>query len=655
MFRMPFLRADGKTGPAGPAGPAGPRGAAGPAGPAGARGAAGPAGARGAAGAAGPAGARGAAGAAGPAGARGAAGAAGTAGARGAAGAAGTAGARGAAGAAGTAGARGAAGAAGTAGPAGVAGAAGTAGPAGVAGVVTSTPFKIMTGASEDVLSGDEKYNFPIQSINNPLPHDVYLFSDDNINLTQNSNISEYPLGKTCFYTIDNIIFIGTSNGELFYTTEQSMDTYTKIAQFNGPIKCLKGFKPDPYGSSTETLLIGGDFTKCDILEMVNVNSSIYCNNIAQIIVDGISDPFVVRPLVFTNIDNRTLEYTGFNDAVTCINITYMNYGIVNLSPMVYLGGRFTNIVNDVGLSSSRSYSRFAILDPILNIIHSINNIDGTGFDGNITKMSTTNTGPNDGVTNNSLICVIGDFTTISINNTTSFVSPYCSVIMLDDTYNFMEIYSVGLNNITSSQLSIASNCYPFLIAGSGLTIGNSFITLNSLEDPQPLEKAYGQSMPGTISSIARIRNEQLQTITIYMCIYDLDTNTSYIQTNTNTELELGTTEIIYIFNGYINSDIIFKPYNLIYFTYYDETIMRLMLYQKSLIRNTGNMCAILPPDRGIRTLDDTFYPDPNMVIKIQFGSNVNNSCIHLYYDGSMYRIISSTLNMSLNITQDVL
>ena len=191
------------------------------------------------------------------------------------------------------------------------------------------------------------------------------------------------------------------------------------------------------------------------------------------------------------------------------------------------------------------------------------------------------------------------------------------------------------------------------------MTCGNSIIELSSITDPQPLVQAYGQIASGTVSSIAHIHNVQLHTRTIYMCIYDNFTNTSSIQTiyNTNnpySEFEPGIPEIIYTFNGTITSDIIFYPYNLIFFTYADTDTNSSVLYQRILTNYVEdvNMCAVLPPDRGIRTPNSTFYPEPDKVIKIVFGSNVNNSCIHLYYDGIMYRIISSTLNMNLNIYQ---
>jgi hypothetical protein len=214
----------------------------------------------------------------------------------------------------------------------------------------------------------------------------------------------------------------------------------------------------------------------------------------------------------------------------------------------------------------------------------------------------------------------------------------------LSDKFTFVKKYQVGVaGDITGHNLSITNDTTSFYVAGSDLLCGNSKIVLD-LTTPQNLLQEFDQTEIGDISLIQWNKNETTDESVIYMCIYDASTNSTAIQQNNLSDPS--SVNILDTFLGNIVSKIIFIDMSIFYTCYYAIDGYSFHKITTTTYSEMKNVCAILPPNRGIRILEKTFLPKNGENIFIQFGSNSifqKNACIHLFYDGNIYRHVGQS------------
>jgi hypothetical protein len=477
-------------------------------------------------------------------------------------------------------------------------------------------------------------YELPIKSAENPLPHDIYLFLEKTMtfngavvnNLRNDISAIVYDDRNLKFY-------IGFGNGELYVSDKNSFYSQDMIfiGKFLGGITCLCLHK-DENGKPLR-LFIGGLFISCDM-----INSTINCYKIAQVILNG---SYIVRPVIFTD---GTDDYLGFDNEVTCITSGFTDLnGLQDSKPTIYFGGKFTALQNDSGISTE-TYLKFATLDLTENTIYALNNQVDTGFDGDIYSITVKS---NINVTDISIICVVGEYANIIKDSTTTIKLEYCSVLTLGYNYNVTDVYPVGVSgDITSPDITVTEANGDFYISGEFISCKNSKIVLGPT--PTPLVQAFTKISQASSAGPALIQYNYLEKA-MYLFWYDMSNNMSYIQKN-NTNATTGLINLTGTFFGSFAGQILkegiindtnFKLY--IYGDYTDNVCNMNYTAFKQIINESSKI--FLPKNRGIQTHHGpTIFPAKNKRLLIWLSnspSDVANECIHLFYDGKIYRIVS--------------
>lgn len=475
-------------------------------------------------------------------------------------------------------------------------------------------------------------YELPIKSVQNPLPHDIYLFLEKTMTFNTIVNDLRTDISAIVYDDRNLKFYIGFTSGELYVSDKNSFysQNMVLIGTFDGPITCLYLHK-DENGLPLR-LFIGGSFISCNI-----ETSSIDCYNVAQM---KLSTTQSISQVIFTDgID----EYLGFDDEVTCITSGYTFQDPEPPKPTIYFGGKFTTLQNATNVSIG-TYLKIAILDLIDNSIYALNNQIDTGFDGDIYSITVKSNIDAD----NSIICVVGDYANIITNSSTTINFEYCSILTLAYDYSVANVYPVGVSgDITSADITVTEANGDFYISGEFISCKNSKIEISPT--PTALVEAFTKISQASSAGPALIQYNDLEDA-MYLFWYDMSMNMSYIQKN-NTDATTGlinsTGTFFGSFTGETLKEGIINASDFKLYIYKDDTADTCSMRYTSSTQIINEPSKIfLPKNRGIQThYGPTIFPAKNKRLLIWLStdspSDVANECIHLFYDGKIYRIVS--------------
>jgi hypothetical protein len=249
--------------------------------------------------------------------------------------------------------------------------------------------------------------------------------------------------------------------------------TWTSVAQFNGPVRCLY------YKNNTNMLYIGGSFQI--MIQPRNINF----NNICSINLSTLpTDHQFTNVVPFTYVNYP--EVNGFQGAVNAI-VTDGNNG--DSYNYIYIGGEFTSISE-----GELVCNRICAYDTSTLTVYALNDESGNGFDETVYSLAFSL----------GHLAVAGMFTSLTSGNTYSVKSCVClkmnnyrvqsinyisknanTLVNGIDLYQAIKVDVTGYFIVSTNDANITENAFHYMLLLSFDFVNTSAVGGNAFLRPQ--------------------------------------------------------------------------------------------------------------------------------------------------------------------------